>query len=259
MAREDYDTAERRYTQALEINHRWVGDQARLAISYHQLGEIAMVREDYDTAEQRYMQSLEIEERLGNEAGLAKSYGQLGVLAKLRGDHDTAEQRCTHYDTAEQRYRQARELFESELLDDQAGAAGIYHNLGLLAQAREDKETAEERCTQALRIFERLGNPAGVARSCQTLGDLLTDRNDEQAIGHDLRALSIYMQMRNPRAIVSLRRLACARSRLGVAAFMPIAAQTVNEATLKILPQLLDQAKPATEPRRRRWWREHGG
>jgi tetratricopeptide (TPR) repeat protein len=229
--RGDYETAERRYTQSLEINER-LGNQAGLAISYGQLGILAQERGDYETAERRYTQSLEIEERLGNQAGLANSYHQLGILANLRGD----------YDTAEQRYTQSLEI--NERLGNQAGLANSYHQLGILVNLRGDYDTAERRYTQSLEIEERLGNQAGVATSCATLAVLMVDRDDEQAIGYDLRALAIRTRMRDERATLSLRRLARARSRLGTAEFMRIAAQSLDEASLEALAELLDQEEP---------------
>jgi tetratricopeptide (TPR) repeat protein len=133
----DYDTAEQRYTQSLEISER-LGDQARIATGYHNLGILAQDRGDYDTAEQRYTQSLEIDERLGDQARIATGYHNLGILAQDRGD----------YDTAEQRYTQSLEI--DERLGNQAGLADSYHNLGVLAQLHGDYDTAEQRYTQSL-------------------------------------------------------------------------------------------------------------
>ncbi|MGH8885228.1 MAG: tetratricopeptide repeat protein, partial [Egibacteraceae bacterium] len=82
--RGDYETAEARYRQSLEINER-LGNQAGMAASYGQLGILAQDRGDYETAEARYRQSLEINERLGNQAGMATSYGQLGLLRAQTG------------------------------------------------------------------------------------------------------------------------------------------------------------------------------
>ena len=275
--RGDYDTAEQRYTQSLEIEER-LGNQAGLAGSYHQLGRLAQLRGDYDTAEQRYTQSLEIEERLGNQAGLAGSYHQLGILAQLRGDYDTAEQRYTQsleilerlgdqaglagsyhqlgmlaqlrgdYDTAEQRYTQSLEI--KEWLGDQAGLATSYHQLGMLAQLRGDYDTAEQRYTQSLEINERLGNQAGLATSYAAVAMLMDTRgNDARAVGYELGALSIRMQMRDRRVPASLQRLADARSRLGRAAFEEITSQLLDQASQEALDELLDEhAASADDP-----------
>ena len=83
--RGDYDEAEQRYQQALQINER-LGNQAGMAGIYHQLGTLAQDRGDYDEAAQRYQQALQINQRLGNQADMATSYSQLGILTAHRGD-----------------------------------------------------------------------------------------------------------------------------------------------------------------------------
>ena len=273
--RGDYDTAEQRYTQSLEISER-LGNQAGLATSYHQLGTLAQDRGDYDTAEQRYTQSLEIDERLGDPAGLAGGYHQLGMLAQDRGDYDTAEQRYTQsleikerlgdqaglassyhqlgmlaqrrgdYDTAEQRYTQSLEI--SERLGNQAGLASSYHQLGMLAQDRGDYDTAEQRYTQSLEIDERLGNQAGLATSYATLAMLMTARGDNaQAVGYELGALSIRMQMHDARVAAHLQRLAAARSRLGRAAFDELTSRLLDQASQQALDGLLDEHSASSD------------
>ncbi|MGH8885229.1 MAG: tetratricopeptide repeat protein, partial [Egibacteraceae bacterium] len=205
QARGDYETAEARYRQSLEINER-LGNQAGMATSYGQLGILAQARGNYETAEARYRQSLEIKERLGNQAGMAASYHQLGILAQARGNYETAEARYRqsleiderlgnqagmaasyhqlgilaqdrgNYETAEARYRQSLEI--DERLGNQAGMAASYHQLGILAQDRGNYETAEARYRQSLEIDERLGNQAGMAASYHQLGILAQDRGD---------------------------------------------------------------------------------
>jgi tetratricopeptide (TPR) repeat protein len=152
----------------------------------------------------------------------------LGMLVQARGD----------YETAEQRYTQSLQI--SERLGNQAGLATSYHQLGILAQAHGDYETAEQRYTQSLQIEARLGNQAGLATSYVTLAILMAAlENDEQAVGYDLRALAIQIQMRDRQAGATLQRLAAARSRLGGAAFAQIAEQLFDEASLKALYELL--------------------
>ena len=83
--RGDYDGAEARYRQSLEIQER-LGDQAGMATCYNNLGNLAELRGDYNDAEAHHRRSLEIKEHLGNQAGMAASYNNLGILARLRGN-----------------------------------------------------------------------------------------------------------------------------------------------------------------------------
>ena len=68
-----------------------------------------------------------------------------------------------------------------ERLDDQAGMARSYHQLGILAQQRGDYDTAEPLYRRALEIKERLGDQAGMAASYHQLGMLAQVRGDYDA------------------------------------------------------------------------------
>jgi len=65
-----------------------------------------------------------------------------------------------------------------EELGNRAGMANTYHNLGILAQARGDYNTAHTRYEQSLSIFEELGNRAGMANTYHQLGILAQARGD---------------------------------------------------------------------------------
>ena len=157
--RGDYEKAEQRYQQALQIKQR-LGNQAAWPLPTTSSGGSRKTAASYETAEQRYQQALQINERLGNQADMANNYGQLGVLAELRGDYDDAEQRC----------QQSLEI--DERLGNQAGMASSYHQLGILAQLRGDYDEAEQRYQQSIQINERLGNQAGMASGYHQLGML---------------------------------------------------------------------------------------
>ena len=189
--RGDYETAGRQYTQSLEIAEG-LGDELAVAGGYHQLGMLSQDQGDYETAEQRYTRALEISERLGDEVGVSASYGQLGILAHNRGD----------YDTAEQRYTQALEI--SERLGDQASLANGYHQLGMVAHDRGEYETAEQRYIQSLEIEERLGNQAGLASSYHQLGVVAHDQRDyETAEQRYAQALEIKARLGDQAGLAS--------------------------------------------------------
>ena len=56
--------------------------------------------------------------------------------------------------------------------------ATTYHQLGILAQARGDYDTAHTLYQQALAIFEELGDRAGMATTYHQLGILAQDQGD---------------------------------------------------------------------------------
>ena len=177
--RGDYDEAARLYQRALDIFKR-LGDQARMAASYHNLGMLAQNRGDYDQAARLYERALDIFKRLGDQASMATSYGQLGILAQERGD----------YDEAARQYQRALDMFER--LGDQASMATSYHELGILAQERGDYDQAARHYQTALDIKERLGDQAGMTTSYHQLGILAHHRRDyDQAARHYQTALDI--------------------------------------------------------------------
>ena len=177
--RGDYDQAARLYQRALDIFKR-LGDQARMAASYHNLGRAAQNRGDYDQAARLYERALDIFKRLGDQASMATSYGQLGILAQERGD----------YDQAARQYQRALDMFER--LGDQASMATSYHELGILAQERGDYDQAARHYQTALDIKERLGDQAGMTTSYHQLGILAHHRRDyDQAARHYQTALDI--------------------------------------------------------------------
>jgi hypothetical protein len=84
LARQDYDLAEERYRQSLDV-YESLSNQPAMADSYHQLGILAQARGDYDGAEACHRKSLQLEERLGNELGVARSYHELGSWPRPGG------------------------------------------------------------------------------------------------------------------------------------------------------------------------------
>ena len=80
-------------------------------------------------------------------------------------------------------YDTAHNLYQQALaifeeLGNRAGMATTYHQLGVLAQARGDYDTAHNLYQQALAIFEELGNRAGMATTYHQLGVLAQARGD---------------------------------------------------------------------------------
>jgi len=73
-----------------------------------------------------------------------------------------------------------RALTIVEELDDGSGAATVCHQLGRSAQERGDLQTAEAWYQRSLTIFEELGDRSGAARSYHQLGMVAQERGDLQ-------------------------------------------------------------------------------
>jgi len=135
-----------------------VGNDARVASPYHQLGIIAHERRDFETAERWYLKSLEIKERIGNEPDTASTYLHLGGIAQERRDFEAAERWCL----------KSLKIYEES--GNKHRAAITYHQLGIIAQERRDFETAERWYLKSLEIKERSGNEHGAASTYHRLG-----------------------------------------------------------------------------------------
>lgn len=86
----------------------------------------------YDEARREYEAALEIDKAVGgDERGTAVTLGQLDTLALRQGD--LAE--------ARERYRAALDAFHS--LGEEQGEAGLWHQLGVVAQIEAERVGAE--------------------------------------------------------------------------------------------------------------------
>ena len=76
--------------------------EPKIAVAYHQLGNIAYERLQFEQAEDWYRKALEIRERLGLERDAASDYHQLGMVVQER----------LQFEQAETWYRKALAIFE---------------------------------------------------------------------------------------------------------------------------------------------------
>jgi len=159
----DFREAEAQYTN-LAKQCMDAGNEAGVAVTYHQLGSVSEERRDFDAAEDWYKKSLAIELELGNEHGAAQTYHQLGIVAQLRRD----------FVVAENWYKQALEILLR--LGDEHGAAQTYHQLGMVAQERRDFVAAEDWYKQSLKIKLRLDGEYGAAQTYHQLGRVAQER-----------------------------------------------------------------------------------
>src|SRR5262249_36584697 len=136
-----------------------LGDQAGMASSYHELGNLSYLRADYDEAERRYTQSLTIFERLGKQARMARSYHPRGMPPPAPGGYPATAPRPT------------QSLTISGRLGDQAKIALGLSQLGLLRVVQDRTIEAVPLHVQALAIRLTIGIPE-VVRNIQALREI---------------------------------------------------------------------------------------
>ncbi|MBC7249843.1 MAG: tetratricopeptide repeat protein [Anaerolineae bacterium] len=161
-----------------------LGDQAGLAATYNNIGQVHYARGDYAAALAWYEKSVAITEKLGDLAGLAATYNNIAGIHYARGD-----------------YAAALEWYEKsvaikEKLGDQAVLATTYNNIGLIHKARGDYDAALEWYEKSVAINEQLGNQAVLATTYNNIAGIHYARGDyDAALEWIQRSLDIFERL----------------------------------------------------------------
>ena len=153
-----FDTAEREYSEALEIYRR----MAEKSLAYEgsvagMLNNLANLHSEirrFDTAEREYSEALEIYRRMA-EKSLAYEGSVAGMLNNLAILHKNTQR----FDTAEQEYSEALEIRRRMAEKSPAyegSVADTLNGLAILHKNTQRFDTAEQECCEALEIYRRL-------------------------------------------------------------------------------------------------------
>jgi tetratricopeptide (TPR) repeat protein len=132
---------------------------------------------------------------------VAEDWYHKALEVKLRlGDEDAATTTYHNLGTvaqARQDLAGAEKWYHKALevklrLGDEQGAAPTYVNLGVVAEDRRDLAGAEEWYRKALELFLRLGDEHNAAKTYHNLGSLAAQKGQAGCIGHFLRALKLF-------------------------------------------------------------------
>jgi tetratricopeptide (TPR) repeat protein len=91
MEEEQYLEAERYVLQSLSIEQQ-IGDSARIAADYGNLGNVYIAMNQLEKAENSVKKGLALDEKAGREVSVAIHYYGLARIYKRRGDYDSAEE-----------------------------------------------------------------------------------------------------------------------------------------------------------------------
>ncbi|MCG8454928.1 MAG: tetratricopeptide repeat protein, partial [Holophagales bacterium] len=185
--RSDFDQAEARFREAMELRRARSGESLAIADSLNSLGSVGFYRGDLDTAVDFFRRALELRERLAPGSVLvATSLNNLGGVAFYRGDLATAESY----------FGRSLELRE-RLAPDSADVAMSLNNLSLIANNRGDLATSESYCRRAMAIQEVVAPESlDMARYVNNLANVLADRGDLDAAEAAYR-LALELQLRH--------------------------------------------------------------
>jgi tetratricopeptide (TPR) repeat protein len=141
----DHVSAEPILSRALEVftssgSKRNVADASvELAALHRSTGELVV-------AQQEATMALKIYQDIGNIRGAAWTEIELGVIERLQGDL-----------RAPRRFERALLIYKE--IGDKSGLARTYLELGIVSAAERNTETARERLSAALSLYEAIGSP----------------------------------------------------------------------------------------------------
>jgi len=150
---------------------RELGDRRGMAGLLHNLGVVALAQGDLDRALSLIDESLAINRELGNEAWEAAALNALASIALEREDFVLA--RAHHHES----------LAIHRRLRDKWGIAYTLHELGRIATRTGELESARSMLADAIRLFRELGDSVGVAETLEHFAGLASEqRRDERAV-----------------------------------------------------------------------------
>ncbi len=156
------------------------------AITYLQLGKVALEQRQLDKAEKYYQQSLQINIEINNRLGQALTYHHLGSVALEQRDWAKAKQ---HYEQALNAYSDVNERYLQ---------AATYHQLGMVAEEQRQWEQAEQYYQQALQIMIEYKDRNEQAGTYLQLGNVAhKQRKWEQAEQYYQQALQIFIEYKD--------------------------------------------------------------
>ena len=155
-ARVDYAEARRLLEECIEAQ-RQLGDEAGVAFSIKDLGNLEVDQGNIEGAEKLYSESLAEWRRLGEQEGIAQTLNNLGFIAQIQGDQ-----------------AKAMKLLEESLvlfrqLRDKQGIARALMNIAVSTRELGDNERAVRLSRESLVLWRQLGDKWDVADCLEDL------------------------------------------------------------------------------------------
>ena len=138
---------------------------------------------EYDKSLESFEEALEISEQIGDLDKKGTILNNIAFLYEIKGQ----------YEIAIEKFELALQI--DEKLNNFLGISNTLHNLGGAYYKVGNPEKAMEKIKASLEIREQLGYQEGIATSCQWIGELLAQKDIEEAIKYGVRAVKIYQQL----------------------------------------------------------------
>lgn len=210
-----YDSARVGYEKALE-GYKQIGDSARMAASFNNIGLLHYYQSNYKKALDAYEASLDLEKQLKNPMGMAQCHQNIGIiyanwklpssamnhyqsameiyeslgkvasLAELANNIGVIQVKLSHYKEALQSYKKSYQSFKS--IDDQRGLASVTSNLGQLFLKRKQFDRALAYFDEAMAYFESTNDRLRIIHTYSSVGDAFYE------MGQAEKALEYYFK-----------------------------------------------------------------
>jgi tetratricopeptide (TPR) repeat protein len=155
------------HIKALDLRQS-INDEAGIALSETNLGNIYTDLRKYDLAEKSYMNALQLNNKLGNEKQTGNCYLNLGVLFMNLNKMEEAEKYFLNA------YKIAKTIMDYEL------EAMCLNNLAVINIENQEYESAISNCMDALKAKEIMGNEIEKTDSYINLAKAYYKINDEK-------------------------------------------------------------------------------
>ncbi|MBK9759493.1 MAG: tetratricopeptide repeat protein [Flavobacteriales bacterium] len=167
-----WDSAEVSYLQSLAIWEE-LGDKARMAGAYNNLGNVASYKGDQSKAIEYLTRSLRIGEETGDSGTVARALGNIGVCHFEQKDYDVALD-----------YFHRRILIADAIGDTQC-ALEAYICIGMLHDERKERALAREGYTKSLQLAREINDAASIYTSMASMGRLdVAEGNHERGLAY---------------------------------------------------------------------------
>jgi len=160
--------AKEMHIQALDIFQKLGNQQAQMVV-YGKIGFIYIHQKDFQAAEKMCHKSLELYLQIDNKENLDNQY--LSGMEKLYMTLATHYQVNGNLRKTKKMYLKTVEIFQI-LGNKQAQMASLYEKITLISAQQKDFQTAEKMCHKSLELYQEIDDQAGIAGQYFNLGKL---------------------------------------------------------------------------------------
>lgn len=167
------------YQKVLEIRSN-LNDQAGVAETLDNIGEVYISVSDYDKALEILQQALTIRKELDDKAGVGETLNNIGFVYRLLGE----------YPKALELHQQAFEI--AKQIGKRAVEGEALHNIAAVYAARGEYDQALELYKQSLVIRKEVGDSRDEGRTLNNIGGVYSSLGEyDQALNYYQKALAI--------------------------------------------------------------------